>query len=143
MLRLNSNTFATSLGIGSMAPGIQLCAIKLILLAREEPRLECRAPKPWRSWVAISIGVRGSGRHLPFSLFLAWGLLEFVLLYEGSWCLFSCMRAPGVCSLALRAEGSRGRALCVPHLGWPALLFRLCLQGDPSCAFHVGNTLVL
>lgn len=80
MLKLNSNTFATFLGIGSMVPGMQLCAIKLTVLAREEPRLEYRVPTTSRSWLDINIDVRGSGRHLPFSLFLVWGFLVFIHL---------------------------------------------------------------
>lgn len=69
------------LGIGSMAPGMELCAFKLTVLTREEPTEEYRAPKP-----------RGPG----WPLALMWGALgdttcPLCLWHEGSLCLFMCL----------------------------------------------------
>lgn len=93
-----------------MAPGTKLCAIKLTVLAREEPRQEYRAPKTSRSWLAISTDVRGSGRHHPFCLFLAWGFLVFVGL------LLRQKRAGGGLSVCPTWADQHSCSGCVPKV---------------------------
>lgn len=93
-----------------MAPGTKLCAIKLTVLAREEPRQEYRAPKTSRSWLAISTDVRGSGRHHPFCLFLARGFLVFVGL------LLRQKRAGGGLSMCPTWADQHSCSGCVPKV---------------------------
>lgn len=82
-------------GLAAWAPGVQLCAIKLLCWQEESPD---KNTEHQRSCLGISIDVRGSGRHPA----------AFV----------SAMRAPRarscVCWFACGAERSRVWGLCAP-----------------------------